>query len=92
VEVALKVESLHRCKKPYWDGSSIVRIARRKKIGTGYWMNFSYFVSRPGDPVGHGVWVGSKDLVPLSCLELLALEAEEVSETDEEATSDLGKN
>ncbi len=90
MENGLKLESLHRCKKPYWDGSSIVRIAKRKKQGSGYWARFSYFVGRPGDPVGHGVWVGASDLVPLSCLELLALEAEEEPVIDALGASDSG--
>ena len=89
---SLKLESLHRCKSHFWNGSPIVRIVKRTKQGTGWWARFNYFVGRPGDPVGYGIWVGEKELIPLSCLELLALEAEEDSETVVKGDLDLGKN
>lgn len=72
-----RVEQLVRCKKPLWRDGNIVRIAKRKKRRGYYQSHYEYFVTKPGDPVGYGTWVESRDLTPLSPLERLAMEAED---------------
>lgn len=78
-----RVEELVRCKKRLWHGDNIVRIAKRKKHKSYYHSYYEYFVTKPGDPVGYGTWVHPKDLIALSPLERLALEAVDLDELDE---------
>jgi len=72
-----KVGLLCRCKKDLWQNSrQIVRIAKRKKHWS-YRESFTYFVVGDGHATGYGTWVDEKDLIPLTPLELLALQAED---------------
>lgn len=68
----LRIGQLCRTKQNFWQQpAQVVRVAIRKSKSP--WTR--YFVTPLDGPAGYGVWVEAHDLVPLTPLELLAMEA-----------------
>lgn len=73
----LRIGVLCRTKRDLWQKPrQVVRVEmRRYKAEWG-----PVFVSPLDGPAGYGVWVDSRELVPLTPLELLAMQVEEKEE------------
>lgn len=60
-----------------WPDGTVLRIAKRKNIGSKFWPEYKYFVTAVGAKPGFGCWLKHNQVQPLSALELLAAQAHE---------------